>query len=103
MIVAFETKRLRIVCEDTQQASAQYGNRVASQLRGRIADIRSAASVFDLPTGNPRIIADQFFIDLGGLATMHWVPNGTSAVPGEDGSIDWERVNRIRLISIDKE
>lgn len=60
MIVAFETVKLRRVCEDKGVAIAQLGIEVAANLRERLADIRAASTTADLLVGRPRgIIVGQ--------------------------------------------
>lgn len=102
IIVSFATPELRVLCEDPKVAEAKLGGVVARLLHARLADLRSADGLFDLPTGNPRVDDDNYLLDLGTSATMRWEPYGKSAQPAEDGALDWERVNRVKLVQIDK-
>ena len=102
IIVSFETKESRVVCEDPSVAESELGGDVARLLRARLADLRSADGLFDLPTGNPRIDGNHYLLDLGTAATMRWVPSGKSAEPADTSGIDWARVNRVKLVSIDR-
>lgn len=102
IVVSFATKELRVLCEDQKVAKAQLGADVARLLRARLADLRSADGLFCLPTGNPRVDGGNYLLDLGSAATMRWEPYGRSAEPAETGILDWERVNRVKLVGIDR-
>lgn len=102
IIVSFAAKELRILCEDPQVAVAELGDDVARLLRTRLADLRSADGLFDLPTGNPRVEDGHYLLDLGRTATMRWVPSGRSARSTDSSVLDWESVNRVKLVGIDR-
>ncbi|WP_145011423.1 killer suppression protein [Mycobacterium marseillense] len=102
IIVSFSTPELRELCEDPKLAEAKLGDGVARLLRARLADLRSADGLFDLPTGNPRVDGDNYLLDLGTSATMRWEPYGKSAHPAKNGVLDWECVNRVKLVGIDR-
>ncbi|SKK68310.1 killer suppression protein [Mycobacteroides abscessus subsp. bolletii] len=102
IIVSFQTKKLRILCEDSQVAATQLGDNVARLLRARLADLRSADGLFDLPTGNPRVEGGHYLLDLGRAATMRWVPYGRSVNPTDTSTLDWKGVNRVKLVGIDR-
>lgn len=104
MILAFETKRLRALCEDPDKAGAQLGAEVALQLRGRLADLRAATSLSDLLVGNPRLLGtagEILVINLGPQAVMTWTPNHVRARLRPDDMVDWAHVSRIRLLRIE--
>jgi hypothetical protein len=102
IIVSFATPELRVLCEDPKVAKAKLGDDVARLLHARLADLRSADGLFDLPTGNPRVDGGNYLLDLGRSATMRWEPYGKSAQPAENGVLDWECVNRVKLVQIDR-
>lgn len=105
MLVAFQTKKLRRVCEDESVASAMLGPTVAAQLRERLADIRAASTTDDLLVGSPRVGASNstlLTIDLGPNSHMTWTANHVTPRTNEDGDIDWSRVTRIRLLKIER-
>jgi NTP pyrophosphatase (non-canonical NTP hydrolase) len=52
--LAFATLELRTLCESQSQAERRYGYKVAKKLRERLADLREAATVLQLPAGRPR-------------------------------------------------
>lgn len=103
MIVAFETRGLREICEDDSVARKEFGPAIALHLRQRLADIRAATTIFDLPLGNPRTegeTGELLIIDLGSISQMTWVVNHPKPHHIEGGLIDWGRVSRVRLIRI---
>ncbi len=68
MILAFETRTLRMICEDNSVASNKLGPEVASALRDRVADLRAAVTKSDLIVGNPTVggtLGELLTIDLG--------------------------------------
>ena len=50
--IAFETKDLRRICEQTDYAIKKLGKDISAQLRHRLADIRAASTINDLLVGN---------------------------------------------------
>ncbi|MGW0454508.1 killer suppression protein [Gordonia sputi] len=102
MILSFLTRDLRTVCEEQSAAIDRYGIELADLLRARVADLCSASTIDDLPVGNPRVCEQTLIVDLGTIGVMRWVPSGKSAKPGEDGVLDWAKVDRLELIAIDR-
>lgn len=102
IIVAFRTKNLRVLCEDPEVAAAELGDEVARLLRARLADLRSADGLFDLPTGNPRVEDEHFLLNLGAAWITRWVPYGKSAKLTASGALDWAGVTRVKLVGIDR-
>ncbi len=47
--LAFETKRLREICENEEIASQELGAEGAERLKHRLADLRAAGSIEELP------------------------------------------------------
>jgi hypothetical protein len=48
MELAFDTEKLRLICESETEASRQLSGPVAESLHARLADIRAAGSAADL-------------------------------------------------------
>jgi len=104
MIVAFETERLRTICEDPAVAVKALGASTAANLRGRLADIRAATKIEDLLVGRPRLSgqSDEYLIiSLGEERNMVWTPNHVTARTMADGKTDWTRVTRVRLLRLE--
>jgi hypothetical protein len=104
MILAFETEELRTVCEDPDVAATLLSAAIASQLRGRLADLRAGTSISDLLVGNPRLggtRSENLTIDLAPEVHMVWTANHVNTKTRVDGHIDWSRVSRVRLLKIE--
>ncbi len=51
--LAFATKPLRELCESEAKAKQKLGAKIAAVLMHRLADLRAAYSIGDLPIGKP--------------------------------------------------
>jgi hypothetical protein len=102
LILAFATKALRSLCESAATADHTLGAAGAARLRRRLADLIAAGTVADLPTGKPRNIArsPNLAIDLGAELELVFGPNHNSTPSLPDGSVDWSRVKRIKILRI---
>jgi len=105
MIIAFDSKKLREICEDDAVAVKELGSPAAEALRQRLADLRAAESIRDLLVGNPRTSGAEnatLTIDLTAAARTIWSQNHTTPPRTSLGDIDWERTGRVRLVEIAK-
>jgi plasmid maintenance system killer protein len=105
MEIAFENKSLRKLCESERTARRSLGARVAERLKRRLADLRAANCVQDVVAGRPRELhgnsAGQVVLDLGEGAYLVFCTNH-SVAPLSDGThVDWSKVNRVKIISIE--
>lgn len=104
MEVAFDYESLRSICEDQAVAKNKLGPAVAETLRHRLADLRAANAVSDLPAGNPRnSVLDNdecLFIDLCDGYVIALRANHRSNPTNEGGELDWGRVSRLRMVRI---
>ncbi len=104
MELAFDTEELRTVCELESQAVTRFGHEVAMSLRHRLADLAAASAVAELPVGNPHLErregGELLFIDLARQKRLVLVANHRRNPTLGDGSIDWNRVRRLKLIEI---
>jgi proteic killer suppression protein len=105
VIIAFSTRKLRSVCESQTKAEAEYGMRVAKELRARLADIREADSVLDLPAGRPREIDgnpyNHYAVDLAGGYRLVLCVNHSKVPLLKSGGLDWASVSRIKVHRIE--
>jgi hypothetical protein len=100
--LAFATRNLRSICEDSIKARNTLGDDVAEHLRSRIADLRAAESVDELVAGRPTTTkgADpRLTIRLGGGVVLSCRPNHASP-PRLDDELDWPRVRRLQVVAI---
>ena len=106
MELTFETKALRELCEKQQRAIDNLGDDIAEQLRNRLSDIQSAASLRDLPMVQPIACAETenalFTLPLSRDCLLVFRSNHHDRSDMPDGSLDWSRVSRITLIEVEK-
>ncbi|GAA4421282.1 hypothetical protein GCM10023169_13990 [Georgenia halophila] len=103
MIIAFETKWLREVCEDGAVAVKELGSPAAEALQQRLADLRAAERISDLIVGNPRTSGAgdaTLTITLTDTVDTIWLVNHASPPREEGGRVDWTRTRRVRLCEI---
>ncbi len=101
MEIAFETRQLRSICEDGNVGAEVFDGSVVEHLRARLADLRAAETIRDLVVGSPEVFDSppRVLIDLGDRHLACAVNHAT--VPrNEDGSVDWQRVRRLRVTGI---
>ena len=99
MKLAFASKELREACLSEPAALRAFGNVVGPLVIRRIADLDAAASILDLPVGDPRQVSgydDRYQIDVGGDHRMI-VSANHGRNPKRAGRTDWARVGRIKV------
>lgn len=105
--LAFDSKSLRNICENEQEAIRELGPSVSEVLKHRLADLRAALSVKDLLVGRPRELAggihhQHMAIDLRDEYQMIFCANHPSNPIDENGKLDWSRVSRIKILRIER-
>ena len=105
MELAFRTRSLRTVCQDHEQAVRMMGVSAADVLRTRIADLRAATYLAELPAGRPDVIngdRPQLRFELSeGWSLLMRV--GHETVPlTEEGELDQARVRRALVQEISR-
>lgn len=104
MNLDFKDKKLRELCEQRASAERKLGADSARKLRSRLADLQAAVCVTDLAAGGPHPLqgdrAGQFALKLEGGKRLVFEPDHNPVPYREDGSIDWSRVTRVRIIYI---
>jgi hypothetical protein len=102
--LAFHSEHLRDICEKYAVAKRELGEDTAAALIGRLADLRSAASIYELPAGQPRLLLDAseptVVVDLTPGQQLSFCANHTKKPLTEQGELDWTRVSRIRILGI---
>jgi hypothetical protein len=106
--LAFATEELRDRCEFKVIGERAYGSEVARQLRERLASMREADNVFELLTGHPRPIpgGDGLCYEVSLPENFRMVICANHKVLprlGESGGVDWSKVTRVIVQSIEKE
>jgi hypothetical protein len=101
MDVAFDTPRLRLVCESDTEARRYYPASTVAQLRSRLADLRAAMSAADLLITRASLDPQppacvRFLLDEGyELVCVDSHPNPHL---GTDGLVDFERMRRVKVV-----
>jgi len=98
---AFASEALREICEDDSIARKKFGVDVSRKLVTRLADLRAASSIRDLPAGYPCTVEGQeavFELCQGYQLTI--AANHPENPVTDSGDVDWSRVHRIKIIKI---
>jgi proteic killer suppression protein len=105
--LAFESTRLRTICESEGQAKSELPAAVVEILKHRLADLRVAQSPRDLVAGRPRVLdgarPQPMILDLCDGWRMVFSANHPSNPVTEAGNLDWARVSRIKILRIESE
>jgi toxin HigB-1 len=105
--LAFDSKRLRTICESESQANVELGGTAAQILRHRLADLRAASSPRDLVAGRPRVLnaADRecMILDLDNGRRLVFTANHPDNPVTDTSHLDWERVTRIKILEIEND
>ncbi len=104
MIISFENKELRSICENESKAQTKLGLNVAMKLKNRLSDLLAASSVNDLLTGYPTKIDDDLYkVNLAENYFLLFSSNHTKNPLLESGEINWDEVSRIKILDIPNE
>lgn len=106
MEIAFRTKALRTVCLSGEAMDERYGAEGAALLRARIADIRAAECLGDLPLPAPSPVpgslGDEAAMSVGAGLTLVFKVNHQKPPKLADGGVHWGRVERILIQRIER-
>jgi hypothetical protein len=82
-----------------------YGFSVAKQLRARLADLREAETVLELPAGKPREIPAQphnnYAVTLAQGYRLVMRANHSNIPVLDNGKVDWAKVSRVMIMRIE--
>jgi len=103
--LAFKSLRLRTLCEQQAAAEREYGFKLARRLRARVAELRAAETVLELPAGRPREIPGRPFSNYAVNLTEGYrlvLSANHGEVPVLDaGGVDWAGVSRVMVVRIE--
>lgn len=108
MEIAFETQKLRTLCERKQSARETFGPDLAMLLQLRIAEIRAAESCQDLldlqvaAVGSQGENSPQIIVEMGERQRLVLVPSGRLGPRNSRSTVEWRKVKRLKLISIEE-
>jgi hypothetical protein len=101
--LAFETAKIRKICQNEDLAEKELGREIAASLVNRLADLRASSSVYDLIAGNPRPIGhDRFGVSLGDGYTLLMCANHVPPRVLDSGETNWADTHRIRILGWEK-
>lgn len=106
MVLAFDSKLLRMVCEQATEAYCRFGPTVAKMLHHRLADLRAATVAKDLVVGQPCVLkstdGQEMAVDLCEGYRIVFSANHPNNPKLETGDVDWTNVSRIKILGIEK-
>lgn len=105
MELAFESKDLRTICESEAYAERELGLDVAQAIKRRLADLRAATVIYDLLAGRPRISNtgnQELLVDLCDGYGIILAANHRDNPVTETGNVDWSRINRLKVLRIER-
>jgi hypothetical protein len=104
--LAFQTMRLRQICESPVSAKRSLGEIAARALRTRLADLQAGMSLADMVNLGfatfERGSDVRITISIeGGYAVVATINNHPEPRL-ENGQLDWRRVTRLKILSIER-
>jgi proteic killer suppression protein len=104
LVLSFENKELRKICEEDAEATCRLGNEAAALLQNRLADIFAAETINDILVGNPHKAGEHPFlfyvINLDKHIQLLFRANNIKHIYLKNGELDWAQINRIKLVNI---
>jgi toxin HigB-1 len=102
--IAFETQRLRTLCENNTKAARELGHAAAEQLKHRLADLRAAQSIRDLVASPPEQLEDPMEVSVAIGSGFHLLlrANHPETPIVKSGCVDWSTVERVKIMRIEK-
>ena len=102
MVISFDDKEIRTICEDSDVAHVKLGSSVAISLQTRLSELIVADTVKDLPAGDPGELNDLCYkIELSEGNRLVFCSNHVKP-PTIDGKINWAQVTRIKILKIER-
>lgn len=98
MELAFRSPALRTMCEEQEEAVRIIGEKAASALQTRLADLRAVTYLADLPAGRPTVLEvdpPQLQFDLSAGWSLLTTVGGHEVPRTLDGRLDHGRVRRL--------
>lgn len=104
MEITFETRELRDLCIDEEAAAQKLDRATVEVLKRRLSDIHAADSIGEVLAGNPRPGmhdgVECYVIDLPQSFRLTVVPAHRDPRVNADGSADWGRIRRVKVVSL---
>lgn len=104
MELSFSRKSVRLICQCERTAKRSFGLGVTEKLKSRLADLRAADSLTDIPTGrfspHPSPDGQEMTVELCDGYTLTFRANHTKVPVTKANRVDWARVSRIKIMTI---
>lgn len=104
MELAFATQALRRICEDPDAARSRLGAEMALELEDRLAELRAAESLAELPVGAPSTLRRDLpfvHLPLGTKGHMTAEINHKRVDWSDDGQLDPGTVWRVKVTAVE--
>lgn len=102
MIISFQNKKIREICEDDESAIKYLEPEIIQSLKNRLSDFEAAKNMSEIPTGSPaEFLVEKkvyFAIYLNKKYKLIFAVNNLNLQPSEIS--DWAQVTRIKIIEI---
>lgn len=106
MELSFETEDLRHMCEHEAVALERLGQLPAEALMNRLSDLVGADFITDVIAGRPHALSingiDCIQFELAERYRLTVSPNHAPPRNTPDGQIDWSRVRRVKILSVEQ-
>lgn len=100
MIVSFENKEIRQLCENEVSSKRQLGEEFASILQARLSDLEAAVNIYDLIVGNPQ----EVFYNDERCYTISVSENLKILLSNNDlrnkVDFDWKDIKRVKILKL---
>ena len=104
IILSFETRWLREVCRSEVYARRHLGEPAARILLRRIADIRAAPCILELPIGSPTVLGStppgKVQVDVTNDLFLVFSSAHKNTPFDANGAVEWGSVFRIKLLQL---
>ena len=104
MEISFSSKELRAICEQHREADKLLGESIAKVLRARLSDLLAVERYDEIPLGNARIAfidsEECITIDIKNSVVMCLISGHLKTPRKLDKTIDWVKVERLKLVYI---
>ena len=103
MVLAFAERELRDLCASRNALDRRFGLECGQTFRERLADLRAAPCIHDLPLRKPDAVdsSGRMSLEVARRIRIVFYPNHRRIPLDGDGRIDWSRVSRIKIIAIE--
>ena len=104
MQITFLEKHLRHICESQLAAQRKLGTAVSTTLRRRLADLRAADNLAELPVGRPQESllngGPHILLELSDSTYLVMLPNHSVWPRDQNGTALMNKITKVQLVAI---